>query len=145
MSIRPVQTACCLSSKKNHGSCSSQDSDAGREAHGQRARARVLAASGPIHLRALTLAVPWGSCEPIGGPTFEPSDLNGSSGHFEPVSLLTCGSFWPLFLWVHPPRVGPGHSVPHLPMGWDDTTWQTQSLRWSWESRRRFAFLSPCL
>jgi hypothetical protein len=36
---------------------------------------RVLAASGPIHLQTVTPMVPWGGCEPIGRPTFEPLGL----------------------------------------------------------------------
>jgi hypothetical protein len=101
--------------KENHGSCSSQDSDAGQDAHGARApRCRPL---GSPFVSIPHSGVALGGCEPVGGPTFEPSDLNGPLGHFQPVSLLTCGGFWAPFPRVRPLR---GRALP----------WRAHTSRW---------------
>jgi hypothetical protein len=104
------------------------------------ARARMLAASGPIHLHPSLWWCPRAVLNPSVSQPSNPQTLMGRRGVFSLYPFLPVGAFGPFSPRCGPRGSGPGVACAHLPMGWGDATWRTRSLRWLWESRRRFTF-----
>jgi hypothetical protein len=63
--------------------------------------ARVLTASRSIHLHP---SLWWCPGVVVNPPAGKPLGFNGPSGHFQLVSLSTCGSLCPLHCWARSPR-----------------------------------------
>jgi hypothetical protein len=84
--------------EENHGSCSSQDLDAGC------ARASVPATSGPIHLHPSLWWCPGAVVNPSARQPLNPWTLMSRQDILTPYPLLHTGAFGTLFCQARPPR-----------------------------------------